>query len=106
MQTTSERAGLQRRMAGVRVAKHRRCRGATLSNRSGSGLNPNGTDGDERAVHHRNADLYQFLVRRTSRFRRAPIHAGARDIAGTIEGIDFVNPHAWLRVNVKSADGR
>jgi hypothetical protein len=31
-----------------------------------------------------------------------------RDIAivGTIAGVDFVNPHAWLRVNVKAADGR
>lgn len=28
------------------------------------------------------------------------------EIVGTIAGIDFVNPHAWLRVNVKSADGR
>src|SRR5262245_19654716 len=27
------------------------------------------------------------------------------EIAGTIEGIDFVNPHAWLRVNVRAADG-
>ena len=28
------------------------------------------------------------------------------EIAGTIAGIDFVNPHSWLRVNVTSADGR
>ncbi len=28
------------------------------------------------------------------------------EIVGTIAGIDFVNPHAWLRVNVTSPDGR
>ena len=28
------------------------------------------------------------------------------EIAGTIAGIDFVNPHSWLRVNVKSPNGR
>jgi hypothetical protein len=28
------------------------------------------------------------------------------EIAGTIAGIDFVNPHSWLRVNVTSPDGR
>jgi hypothetical protein len=28
------------------------------------------------------------------------------EIVGTIAGIDFVNPHSWLRVNVTSPDGR
>jgi hypothetical protein len=28
------------------------------------------------------------------------------EIIGTIAGIDFVNPHAWLRVNVTAPDGR
>jgi Family of unknown function (DUF6152) len=27
------------------------------------------------------------------------------EIVGTIAGIDFVNPHAWLRVNARAADG-
>lgn len=27
------------------------------------------------------------------------------EISGTIDGIDFVNPHAWLRIDARSADG-
>ena len=27
------------------------------------------------------------------------------EIVGTIDGIDFVNPHAWLRIDARSADG-
>ena len=27
------------------------------------------------------------------------------ELAGTIAGVDFVNPHAWLRVDVRNADG-
>ena len=27
------------------------------------------------------------------------------EIAGTIAGLDFVNPHSWLRVNVTGPDG-
>ena len=28
------------------------------------------------------------------------------ELVGTIAGIDFVNPHSWLRVNVTAPDGR
>jgi hypothetical protein len=28
------------------------------------------------------------------------------EIAGTIAGIDFVNPHSWLRVNVTAPTGK
>jgi uncharacterized protein DUF6152 len=28
------------------------------------------------------------------------------EIAGTIAGLDFVNPHSWLRVNVTASDGK
>ena len=28
------------------------------------------------------------------------------EIVGTIAGLDFVNPHSWLRVNVTAADGK
>jgi hypothetical protein len=27
------------------------------------------------------------------------------ELAGTIAGVDFVNPHAWLRIDVRNADG-